>query len=193
MLTTASCTGVKETAFAAIGTHYINGTSDGEQIKVVKAQNHTGFNDLTLTYDVAVLTLERPSKFTPVKLPAANDSDIIPGMWSKVLGWGDTSYPNGTRSHELMGVSVEVWGNDQCSNLFVVDETMVCAGGAAGKDSCNADNGGPLIKENGRGDADDILIGMPSWGSGCGDEGIPAVYARVSAAVEWINSVIKTQ
>ncbi|KAH7472679.1 Glucanase inhibitor protein 1 [Phytophthora ramorum] len=193
VLTTAACTGSQEIGFAAVGTFYINGTKDGEHIKVVSAQNHTDYNASSGSYDFGVLTLEKASKFPPIKLPAADDSDILPGMWTKVMGWGDTSYPNGTRSNELHSVGLEVWDNEECSRLFTVDNSSVCAGGAAGKDSCIGDTGGPLVKEKGQGDADDILIGLVSWGSGCGDQGIPAVYSRVSSAIEWLNTVTKTQ
>jgi secreted trypsin-like serine protease len=193
VLTTASCTSFGQPNFVAVGTHYINGTKDGEQIKVVSAQNHTLNNASDASYDFGVLTLEKPSTITPIKLPAADDSDILPGMWSKVLGWGDTSYPNGTRSNELQGVGLEVWDNEECAPIFVVGNSSVCAGGAAGKDACVGDEGAPLVKEKGRGDLDDILIGLSSWGSGCGGQGVPGVYSRVSAAIEWINSVTKTQ
>ncbi|KAF1790391.1 Peptidase S1, PA clan [Phytophthora cactorum] len=171
VLTTGSCTGFQQPNFVAVGTHYINGTKDGEQLKVVSAQNHTLYNASSASYDFAVLTLEKPSKFSPIKLPKADDSDIIAGMWTKVMGWGDTSFPNGTRSNELQSVGLEVWNNDDCAPLFVVDNSS----------------------EKGQGDADDILIGLVSWGSGCGDQGIPAVYSRVSAGIEWISSVAKTQ
>ncbi|KAG6615903.1 multidrug resistance protein ABC superfamily [Phytophthora cinnamomi] len=142
-----------------LGAHYINGTNDGEQLRVISAQNHTDFNATTLGYDFAILTLEKPSKFAPIKLPKADDSDIKPGMWSKAIGWGLTSFPNGSASNEM-------------------------------KDTCVADSGGPLIKENGKGDKDDVLIGLVSWGSGCGDEGVPTVYSRVSSALKWINPII---
>ncbi|KAG7386616.1 hypothetical protein PHYBOEH_008616 [Phytophthora boehmeriae] len=194
-LTTASCTGVAFGVpnFVSVGGHYINGTKDGEQIKVVSVQNHTDYNATSNSYDFALLKLERPSKFAPVKLPAADDSDIKPGVFSTVLGWGDTSYPNGTASDELQKVNMEAWDNEDCAQIFVVDDTMVCAGGAAGKDSCIGDTGGPLVKEMTQGDADDVLLGLVSWGSGCGDEGYPAVYSRVSAAIEWIISATNGQ
>ncbi|EGZ06489.1 hypothetical protein PHYSODRAFT_341747 [Phytophthora sojae] len=53
--------------------------------------------------------------------------------------------------------------------------------------------GGPFIKENGRGDADDVLVGLLSGGSGCGVNGSPAIYSRVSSAVPWINTAMKTK
>ncbi|KAG6616255.1 Serine protease trypsin-like protein [Phytophthora cinnamomi] len=187
VLTTTICTTHQEPNFVAVGTHYINGTKDGEQLKVISAQNHTDFNETSLEYDFTLLTLEKPTKFTPVKLPKADDSDIKPGMWSKAMGWGWTSYPNGSLSNELLDVNLEVWSNDDCFQIYAITPTNVCAGGVAGKDSCVGDTGGPLIKENGAGDKDDVLVGLVSWGYDCGDKGFPTVYSRVSSAVKWLN------
>ncbi|EGZ06534.1 glucanase inhibitor protein 1 trypsin-like protein [Phytophthora sojae] len=191
VLTTATCTaslGSGPAEWAAVGTHYLNGAKDGERLKVVSAQNHTLYNPNNFAYNFAVLTLEKPSKFSPVKLPAADGSDIAPSMSSKLMGWGDTSYPNGARANELQSVELRVVTSN-CT--YTVGPSEVCAGGEEGKDKCAGDTGGPLIKENGSGDADDILIGLASWGMPCGHKDVASVYARVSAGLEWINSVIK--
>ncbi|OWZ02025.1 Glucanase inhibitor protein [Phytophthora megakarya] len=189
VLTTTICTSHQAPNFVSVGTHYLSGKRDGEQIKVLSAQNHTDFNEVSLAYDFAILTLERPSTFTPIKLPKADDSDIKAGMWSKAMGWGWTSFPHGKLSNEMKDVDLQVWDNDECSEAYETDHSNVCAGGVAGKDACVGDTGGPLIKENGNGDEDDVLIGLVSWGDGCGKEGSPTLYSRVSAAVPWINSV----
>eukprot|EP00644_Phytophthora_capsici_P015315 jgi/Phyca11/113701/e_gw1.24.412.1 len=186
VLTTATCTNIQETRFVSVGSHFNNGSADGEQIEVHHAQNHTFYNSSTASYNFALLTLLNASSITPVKLPQADDSDIAPGVWANVLGWGDKSNDNGASSNELQSVELEV---KDCAGFYTVDNSSVCAGGVAGKDSCNGDEGGPLIKENGQGDADDVLIGLVGLGSSCGTMGTPAVFSRVSTALEWIKNV----
>lgn len=45
------------------------------------------------------------------------------------------------------------------------------------------DSGGPMIY-----DGKPILLGIVSWGYGCGREGYPGVYANVANLLEWIES-----
>lgn len=47
--------------------------------------------------------------------------------------------------------------------------------------------GGPLVSF--RNDNEPILIGVVSWGRGCGQPKSPGVYARVTAVRSWIKSV----
>ncbi|KAG3086759.1 hypothetical protein PI124_g18208 [Phytophthora idaei] len=62
-----------------------------------------------------------------------------------------------------------------------------------GKGVSFGEQGGPLIKENNPGDADDVLVGVLSYAVGHADKGKPSVYTRVSTALEWINSFIKAR
>ncbi|KAE8967181.1 hypothetical protein PR003_g31479 [Phytophthora rubi] len=197
VLTTASCTTTASANFVSVGAHYINGGEDGDEIKVVKVQNHPHFNKNTLSNDFAVLTLAKPSKYKPVKLPSPSGADITNGMWATAMGWGLTSAPpKGMSSEELLSLSQQVVSNDACRKMLkstTIDNSHVCAGGVQGKSPCQGDTAGPLIKENARGDGDDVLIGLVSGGSGCGVKGSPGIYSRVSSALPWINTAMKAK
>ncbi|KAG7386623.1 hypothetical protein PHYBOEH_008623 [Phytophthora boehmeriae] len=193
VLTASHCAEV-EIRWVSIGSHYVNGTLDGEQIRVVARMNHPKYGEnATYSNDFLVLELERPSSFKPVKLAAFDDSDIKKGEWATVLGWGRTG-DNDTQPYELQTAKVQLWNNDECAKKLSevdieatgqVDDTMVCAGGGI-EDACYGDSGGPLIKETPGGEY--ILIGVVSWGAGCSIKEAPTAYARVSTARSWIET-----
>ncbi len=183
ILTAAHCMG--SIKYVSVGTHYLSGTKDGEQLKVVKQTRHPKYNSKSNSWDFLVLELEKPSKFAPVALAKADGSDFVAGAKSTTMGWGTTT-EGGSQSNVLLRVDVNLVDNQTCGKTLDVDETMVCAGGEKNKDSCQGDSGGPLVVEKAVGD---VLAGVVSWGEGCGRVNYPGVYARVSAAREWINSV----
>ena len=84
---------------------------------------------------------------------------------------------------------------------FVLKEDELCAGlphstnrgknklgkyvTSPGNDACQGDSGGPLICSiNGSA----ILVGVVSYGHGCGEEGKPGIYANVNYFKEWFDS-----
>ncbi|CEG39152.1 serine protease trypsin-like protein [Plasmopara halstedii] len=179
--------------FVTVGAHSMRVATEGEHFKVVQVQNHTKHDVVNGSYDLALLTLDRPCTIPPIELAKQDDSDIKPGMWTKVMGWGLTSYP-GEYSNELRSLDVEVWSDAQCMEFFQLDESYVCSGGFKGIGPCDGDLGGPLILEQKKTDPNgpdlpDILIGISSWGYGCA-EGSPDYNSRISTSVDWITSVI---
>ena len=116
------------------------------------------------------------------------------GVYGWVIGWGDRSttswrsdYPY--RKHE---VSLPIMTNYECleayGNLLKGAETissgMICTGSIHGKDACGGDSGGPLVSPYPE-DGKPLLIGIVSWGIGCGRH--PGVYTRVAYYRDWIS------
>jgi secreted trypsin-like serine protease len=74
---------------------------------------------------------------------------------------------------------------------------MLCAGRPDGSaDTCDGDSGGPAVlaaaaegPDNGT-SAGSLLVGVTSWGIGCGRPEHPGVYARVSAGLPWIRETL---
>ncbi|KAF0708694.1 Aste57867_6248 [Aphanomyces stellatus] len=180
VLTAAHCIPANP-QYVSIGTHYLSGTQDGEQIKVTKTVVHPkrGKNN----WDFAVLILERNSKFAPVEV---SFDDVAAGTPTVVRGWGTTS-AGGSQSNVLLEVGVDALSNAQCAKLLAgttVDDTMLCAGGKRGEDSCQGDSGGPLtVEQNGS----EKLVGVVSWGIGCAQQDKPGVYGRISMARDFIE------
>ena len=62
---------------------------------------------------------------------------------------------------------------------------MICSDNSGGKGSCSGDEGGPYICNiNNKA----VLVGVISWSQGCADPQFPAVHARVTHVLEWIES-----
>lgn len=98
---------------------------------------------------------------------------------------------------------------------FKLHQGFVCAGGEEGKDACKVgifllcfpaggfrfhvleqeltdrsglqgDGGGPMVCERG---GSWHVVGVVSWGVGCGQSGVPGVYVKVAHYLDWIRQV----
>jgi hypothetical protein len=114
----------------------------------------------------------------PIAHPA-DDGLTTPGTHVLTIGWGATK-EGGNISDELRFVRLTMRLHNPCDRLYgkLDDASQLCIGSSrAGEDSCQGDSGGPVIS----GDADGArLVGIVSFGRGCGRKSIPGVYTRVS-------------
>ncbi|MCB5163710.1 serine protease [Streptomyces bambusae] len=158
--------------------------ADGHEVEVREARVNPAYDRMTNAGDLAVLTLAEavPARYV---LPMAGPGDeaYAPGTEAAVYGWGDTSgygdYVTGLRSAQ-----VTVFDDAACEEAYPGGpdgryraDAMVCAGDSrGGRDACQGDSGGPLV-------AHGKLIGLVSWGRGCGRADSPGVYTRIAPLI----------
>uniref|UniRef100_A0A8C3UH73 Transmembrane serine protease 4 n=1 Tax=Catharus ustulatus TaxID=91951 RepID=A0A8C3UH73_CATUS len=139
--------------------------------------------------DIALVKLHSPvhDSGEPICLPYF-DEELVPGTPLWVIGWGYTE-EHGKLSERLQQAEVELIDKQSC-NLAAyhgdVTERMLCAGlPQGGVDTCQGDSGGPLLYSGGRWQ----VVGIVSWGQGCGTPSTPGVYTSVRAYLDWISTV----
>ncbi|MFJ9342588.1 serine protease [Streptomyces sp. NPDC101733] len=162
--------------------------TDGREIAVRAARVNPDYDPGTNAGDLAVLTLAEAVPADHV-LPMAGAADpaYAAGGEATVYGWGDTS-GFGDYAYGLRAARVTVLDDDSCRRAYPGDsdgrylaDSMVCAGERdGGKDACQGDSGGPLVAR-GR------LIGLVSWGRGCGRADSPGVYTRVAPLIDFVS------
>ncbi|XP_050585834.1 trypsin-1-like [Bombus affinis] len=153
---------------------------------------HRNFDMNSYNHDVALLKLRKSVKFSktvkPVCLPQKGSDPA--GKEGTVVGWGRTS-EGGALAGQVHEVQVPILSLIQCRKMKYranrITENMICAGRGS-QDSCQGDSGGPLLVHEG----DRLeIVGIVSWGVGCGRPGYPGVYTRVTRYLNWINTNMK--
>ena len=165
----------------------------------------------TLANDIALLKLGPPS-------PRVGKRDFSQGpigfalpqqAWSTapyatvhVSGWGRTS-KWGHDSDILLELRLPVVDNTTCGAAYQrltpprhLLGGMLCAGFSTGRfDSCGGDSGGPLFYRPNKGgpSPNHILVGIVSWGVGCGKANLFGVYTDAHAFEAWTKSAIERQ
>lgn len=155
-----------------------------------------GYNAATHDSDIAILLLNEPLEGIEV-IPMAPAGTKVPSDAAlKIVGWGLRSENAATISPSLMEATVGFVDSKKCDDILgeygaKITENMICAGDLIdGRDACQGDSGGPLvfIDENGA----PTLLGVVSWGIGCGRIGIPGIYSSVPFFNDWVQSYLNT-
>jgi len=160
---------------------------------------HPMFEASLFRFDVLLVKLNRPiENIESIRL---NSNPRVPheaSSWLTLIGWGSTNYANENEDRIFPSVLQQTWvpyvSNDVCENsafnnkqLYkdeIFDE-MLCAG-RPGVDACRGDSGSPLVLQNSYYNGADLLVGLVSWGRGCGK--YPGVYTRISYVFPWLRS-----
>uniref|UniRef100_A0A2C9GWT4 CLIP domain-containing serine protease n=1 Tax=Anopheles funestus TaxID=62324 RepID=A0A2C9GWT4_ANOFN len=157
---------------------------------------HEKYNpkDASNANDIALIRFTRPVQYSetirPICLPLSEslrNRDHV-GQTSYAAGWGITE--TGKASEQKMIVELNIMSLRECQSIYQLYRVLLktihmCAGGVRGKDTCNGDSGGPLMRQHA---GSWYLIGVVSFGpSNCGTAGVPGVYTNVAEYIDWIK------
>lgn len=173
---------------------------EGDERRPARVVQHDGYDRSTTEHDIAALVLETPYEasrsIAPVAVPDAATSAALTagGAVAIVTGFGATS-EDGIVSPVLREAEVPVVADATCTARYAEDgdevfgSTQVCAGYDRGHvDACFGDSGGPLVLPSGD-EGSWVLVGLVSWGAGCGRALRPTVYTEVAAYAGWLAEV----
>jgi len=151
---------------------------------------HPQYSSSLLSNDIALMKLTtKVDPYTEYYMPACfpTATQTFAGLTGYTVGWGASRY-GGPALRYLNEVATPILTDAACkaryANGRINTATQICSGGG-NKGACQGDSGGPFIVADATRSGRYVLVGLTSWGIGCGDGG---VYTRVSAYKTWVES-----
>ncbi|MEM8862827.1 MAG: serine protease [Chloroflexota bacterium] len=196
------------------GSRKVNDVGEGVIQKVEKIYVHPDYDEFTLENDIALLHLEiSPKVFDgnlatdpirlSIRLPRQEDFNWLNRDFTalNVAGWGTPAEGSVTTVINLQRVQVPLFNHGLCQDNYgffgdQVTDTMLCAGFISGEfDACQGDSGGPIFyrpTELSQFSSQPILVGVVSWGRGCGRADLPGIYTSVSHFLPWLSRTVES-
>ena len=191
-------------------------TTGGTTYRIERVVIHKDYDDARHRHDIALVhiapdgetDLQAARRMQPIRLldEQRGDRKLEPADEVSVTGWGWTSVRDeksprlfgrdGRLMHgsvALLEVDLQVYSPSVCELIpeYRGMAGMICAGSDSpleSHDTCQGDSGGPLTRANGSHER--VLVGVVSWGIGCGLQGVPGMYTDLTDAGhrEWIKA-----
>jgi len=172
-------------------------TEMSNRFRASEVHVHPRYDAASQNFDVALVRLREPQPPPFAKLAAVTEESLS----ATVIGWGNVrkqfaNRPGGFKQpKQIRKAELDIMAQAECREMYSsrlsITPNMVCATGVGRgtnsktSDSCQGDSGGPLIVEGAGGPA---VVGVVSFGIGCGVDRFPGVYARVDGKNgEWIQ------
>ena len=176
-----------------------NAFSSGDRFTVRKILIHPNYSQETSDNDIALIYLDEEPDVSPIYLPTP--LLIKKNIYSKkkddciIIGYGKTEMSSGLSLY-LKKALINIMHVDETDYPEkYITENMIIAGDNNdpnilddNEDSCQGDSGGPLFKEYVYNDMSYlILLGLTSWGYGCGVENYGGIYTKCSNYIQWVK------
>lgn len=175
---------------------------------------HPQYHDDYKENDIALVKLSFRVTLTQnvrkVCLPQAENSSSFherltpPGTHGFVAGWGSTQVLNpgetadseSSSSEVLRSAQFQIQDSKLCQNStdYHFNESLeFCAGSDRdGIGPCTGDSGGPFVMRVLMGGALKwVVVGLVSWGEGCGIYGRYTYYTRLAPYIDWIHQHVR--
>ena len=171
--------------------------TDGVTIAVSAITVNAGYDPASHQNDLALIKLAAaaPVSGALIATDGILGSDGTPGNNAIVSGWG-ADREGGDIQEQLLQVVVPIVATTVCNGASAyngaVRQNMICAGSPAGAhDACQGDSGGPLMVPATGGPF--YVMGLVSWGEGCGRPHKYGVYTLLPPYSSWIASTIASR
>ncbi|XP_021121959.1 vitamin K-dependent protein C isoform X2 [Heterocephalus glaber] len=202
VLTAAHCMDGSRKLTVRLGEYDLRRRDKGEvDLAIKEILIHPNYTRRTTNNDIALLRLARPTilskTIVPICLPdngLAERELTQAGQETVVTGWGYQSERKGDAKRSptfiLNFIRIPVAPRNECIQVMknVVSENMLCAGILGDpRDACDGDSGGPMVASF---QGTWFLVGLVSWGEGCGLPNNYGIYTKVSRYLDWIHSHI---
>lgn len=165
---------------------------------------HPDFQASSLINDIALMRMEITidAQQMPHISPSclATPDELFNGQRCWLTGWGKDAFgQGGSFQSVLKKVDLPVVGRQDCEfalryqtklgKFFRLHSSNICAGGERGKDACEGDGGAGLYCQEPETGLTKV-VGLVSWGVGCGQKGVPGVYTNLANFYNWIENIV---
>ncbi|XP_031632041.1 serine protease Hayan-like [Contarinia nasturtii] len=214
VLTAAHCaTEQDQPIFARLGKLKLRDKdTSGDTHYIMSITRHPNYSSLTKKHDIALIRLRTKIILNNVIKAATlhNDTaDIASDINLTVAGWGITDFRNiSSQSNDLLKIEIFTTPLNECNTTYLnhnstkgsrefqygLSPGQYCAMSPNGtkdgyKDSCDGDSGGPLLLISNNVTKEATLVGIVSFGYGCGLP-LPSIYTRVAHYIDWITPIV---
>ncbi|XP_032909627.1 acrosin-like [Catharus ustulatus] len=187
--------------YVVIGATQLSRPGPGAVARTInKVVIHRDYKRIDFRYDIALMQLNQPVQCSSyiqlacVATPTLKVSELS-NCW--IAGWGQTTKRSAGKTDNLQEAKVQLIDLQLCNSTDwyagEIHPYNLCAGYPEGNiDACKGDSGGPLMCQDNSADYW-WVVGLTSFGNGCGRARQPGVYISTQHFYEWIDFNMRTQ